>query len=290
MNKKKPGRGPKISNEVRRLIISQAIHDSKNMPRRALAVRLQDLIEKMGEISPTEDTLARMISEARNQQPSEIDQLWSIGASACHEIPADIIPILVKLQKLRAGKVGALGEITIREAKWASLLYQAAKPITDKLFIDEEGSLWLFSLIVSAYAQRERVSEQMNEQYPKTSDFDKLYFANEDLENSQEAWWSTFPPRLQQAIANVLEERRASALRNLEKERGRSLTDEETEIINLGFDIVKKDGPLAFREWVKQHPLMQETKMANIFWMEIYSIAWRREYTDERQNNQTQGL
>jgi len=287
MNKKRPGRGPKISNEVRRLIISQAIHESKNMPRRALAVHLQDIIERMGEVSPTEDTLIRMISEARNQQPSPLDQPWSIGTSARYEIPAEIIPLLVKLQKLMAGKAGALREITIREAKWASLLYQAAKPITDKLFIDEEGSLWLFSLIVSAYAQRERVSEQMSEQYPKTSDLDKLYFDNEDLENSQEAWWGTFPPRLQQAIANVLEERRALALRNLEKKRGRSLTDEETETINLGFDIVKKDGPLALREWVKQHPLMQETTMASIFWMEIYSIAWRREYTSERQNNQT---
>jgi hypothetical protein len=287
MNKKKPGRGPKISNEVRRLIISQAIHESKNMPRRALAVHLQDLIERMGEVSPTEDTLIRMISEARNQQPSPLDQPWSIGTSARYEIPAEIIPLLLKLQKLMAGKAGALGEITIREAKWASLLYQAAKPITDKLFIDEEGSLWLFSLIVSAYAQRERVSEQMSEQYPKTSDLDKLYFDNEDLENSQEAWWETFPPRLQQAIANVLEGRRASTLRNFEKGRGHPLTDGETEIINLGFDIVKKDGPLALREWVKQHPLMQETTMASIFWMEIYSIAWRREYTSERQNNQT---
>ena len=51
MSERKPGRGPKISNAVRRLIISQAIQDSKNMPRRALAVRLQDLIEKVPGLS-----------------------------------------------------------------------------------------------------------------------------------------------------------------------------------------------------------------------------------------------
>ena len=62
MIRKRTGRGPKISSEVRQLIISQAIHDSKTMPRRALAVRLQELIERMGEVSPTEDTLTRMIS------------------------------------------------------------------------------------------------------------------------------------------------------------------------------------------------------------------------------------
>src|SRR4030065_755843 len=102
LNKEKTGRGPKISLEVRRMIIGQAIHDNKNMPRRALAVRLQDLIEKMGEISPTEDTLAKLISEARNQQPSELDQPWSIGACAQYNIPPAIIPVLIRIQELKA--------------------------------------------------------------------------------------------------------------------------------------------------------------------------------------------
>jgi len=284
MTSKRKRGGLRISREVRTLIISEAIHDSKTMPRRALAVRLQDLIQKMGEVSPTEDTLVRMISAARNQQPSELDQPWSIGACTRHGISPDIIPVLVKLQKLRAADKNerSLGEITVREVKWASLLYPIAKPIVDKLFVDEAGGLWLFSLIVTGYAQRERVSEQMNEQYPKTSDLDKLYFANEDLENSSEEWWETFPPRYQQAIADVLEQRRGSTIKDWEKKKGRPLTDDEKEVINVGFDIAKRDGPVALRQWVKQHSLAQESKMANIFWMEIYSIAWRREYSNER--------
>jgi hypothetical protein len=277
MELEKAGRGPKISKEVRRLIIGQAIHDSKNMPRRALAVRLEDLIEKMGEISPTEDTLARMISEARNQQPSELDQPWSIGACAQYNIPPDITPVLIRIQKSRAPdqKTDALREITIREAQWFTRLYPVAEPVVDKTFIDDYGRLWLLSLIVSCYAQRERVSEQMNEQYPNTSDLDKLYFANDDFlsDDSLVAWWGTFPRKYQQAIANALEPRRLFAITEMEKIRGRPLSDEETELINTGFDIVKKDGPLALREWVKQHPIAQEINMADMDWGTIYSEA-----------------
>jgi hypothetical protein len=59
----------------------------------------------------------------------------------------------------------------------------------------------------------------------------------------------------------------------MEKIRGRPLSDEETELINTGFDIVKKDGPLALREWVKQHPIAQEINMADMDWGTIYSEA-----------------
>ena len=277
MEIEKTGRGPKISKEVRRLIIGQAIHDSKNMPRRALAVRLQDLIEKMGEISPTEDTLARIISEARNQQPSEFDQPWSIGACAQYNIPPDIIPVLIRMQRNRTPRQrkDVVRELTIREAKWFAQLFPVADPVVNKIFVGDGGRLWLLSLIVSCYVQRERVSEQMNEQYPNTSDLDSLYFANEDIlsNNSLEVWWGMFPPEYQKAVANALEPRRLLAIAETEKIRGRPLSDEETKVINTGFDIVKKDGPLALREWVKQHPIAQEIKMTDLDWGTIYSEA-----------------
>jgi hypothetical protein len=277
METEKTGRGPKISREVRQLIIGQAIHDSKNMPRRALALRLQDIIEKMGEISPTEDTLARLISEARNKQPSELDQPWSIGANAQYNIPPDIIPVLIRLQRFRRTnqRKGGWGELTIREARWFARLYPVAEPIGNKTLIDDNGRLWLLSLIVSCYVQRERISEQMNEQYPNTSELDRLFFANEDVlsNNSLEAWWSIFPPEYQKAVADELEPRRLLAVAELEKIRGRSLSGEEAEVINTCFDIARKNGPLALREWVKQHPIAQEINMADLDWGTIYSEA-----------------
>jgi hypothetical protein len=168
-----------------------------------------------------------------------------------------------------------LGEITIREAKWFTRLYPVAEQVVNKTFADDYGRLSLLSIIVSCYVQRERVSEQMNEQYPNTSDLDRLYFANDDplSDNSLEAWWGMFPPEYQKAVANALEPRRLLAIAETEKIRGRPLSDEETKVINTGFDIVKKDGPLALREWVKQHPIAQEIKMTDMDWGTIYSEA-----------------
>jgi len=277
MKRRRPGRGPKISNEVRRLIIGQAIHDSKNMPRRALAVRLQDLIEKMGEISPTEDTMVKLISEARNQQPSDLDQPWSIGACAQYNIPPDIIPVLIQLQKMNAPdyKEGLLGEVTIREARWVAQLFPVADPVINKTFIGDEERLQLLSLIVSCYVERERVSEQMNEQYPNTFDLDKLYFANNDLlsEESLEAWWDTFPRKYQQAVADALEPRRLLAFEELTQAKKGPLSDEEVKMINDCFDVAKAGGPIALRDWVKQYPLAQENNIADLDWMTIYSEA-----------------
>ena len=130
MKYERSGRGPNISNEIKQLIINQAVHDSKTMPRRALAVRLQELIQNMGDNTPTEETLVKMISEARNKQPSELEKPWCIGACDYYNIPSEMIPIIIKTQKLKTVEhEEALGEITIREAKWIARLYPAAKPI-----------------------------------------------------------------------------------------------------------------------------------------------------------------
>ena len=268
MESERTGRGPNISSEVKRLIIGQAIHDSKNMPRRALAVRLHDLIERMGEISPTEDTLARMISEARNKQPSELDQPWSIGACSQYNILPDIIPTLIRLQKLKAvyDEGESTGKITIREAQWVARLYPVAEPVIDRLFKNEEGSLWWLSLIVNGYVQRERVSEQMSEQYPNTSDLDRLYFDSENFlsDGALESWWSTIPLEYQQDIVNAIEQERPILHEDIKRHKGRALSDEETKMINDCLDILKSGGPAALREFVNHCPLAQENGMLQI--------------------------
>jgi len=275
MNKRRPGRGPKISREVRQLIISQAIHDSKTMPRRALAVRLQELIERMGEVSPTEDTLARMISEARNKQPSELEKPWSIGACAQYNIPHGMIPILIKIQKLKAveDEEGSLGEITIREARWIARLYPAAEPVISELtFSNDRQLLWLL-FIASSYAQRERVSEQINEQYPNTSDLDILYFAGEDFlsDDALVSWWDAIPPEYQQTILNTIEGERTVIHDDIKRHKGRPLSSEETKMIDDCFDIAKSGGLVALREFVNQSSLAIENGMMHIITAILYS-------------------
>jgi len=246
------------------------------MPRRALAVRLQDLIEEIGEISPTEDTLARMISEARNKQQSELDQPWSIGACSQYNISPDIIPILIKIQKLKAvdnKEESSLGKITIREAQWVARLYPAAEPVINKIFTHEEEKLWWLSIIVNGYVQRERVSEQMNEQYPNTSELDGLYFANEDFlsDDALAAWWGTLPLEYQQAIFDTIEQERPILHEDIKRHKGRALSDEEVKMINDCLDILKTSGPVALREFVNQCPLAQENGMLQIIPSILYS-------------------
>jgi hypothetical protein len=277
MNRRRPGRGPKIPNEVRQLIISQAIHDSKTMPRRALAVRLQELIERMGEVSPTEDTLARMISEARNKQPSELEKPWSIGACAQYNIPTDIIPILIKIQKLKAveDEEGSLGEITIREARWIARLYPAVEPLISKSAFDDDRKLLWLLFIADNYAQRERVSEQMNEQYPNTSDLDVLYFASEDFLSNDAlvSWWDAIPPEYQQNILDAIEEERTITHEDIKQHKGRPLSSEETKMIDDCFDIVKSGGLVSLREFVNQSSLAKENGMMHIITSILYSKA-----------------
>jgi hypothetical protein len=286
MDKKKTGRGPNISNEIRKLIISQAIHDSKNMPRRALAVRLQDLIEKMGEISPTEETLMRMISEARNQQPSELDQPWSIGVCEKYNIPPDIIPVLVKELQFRAKTLQQVP--TIREARWFARLYQVVEALTRKQFpYDPEMRLRFLPLIASCYVERELVSELMNEQCPDTSEFDRILFVNEDLSSDAlaEVWWRMRSEQEQRAIVEILEQRRTSIINELGKSLGHHLTAAEAGLVNGYFDTAM-NGPIALRDWEKQHPDVQKYKQLRLTWIDIYIEALEVK-RNERQNNQT---
>jgi len=278
MNIKKSGRGPNISNTVRQLIISQAIHDSKTMPRRALAVRLQELIERMGEPPPTEDTLVKMISEARNKQPSELEKPWCIGACTYYNIPTDVIPVLIKIQKLKAeyGNEEEMSKVlTLREARWISRLYHVAKPLISELpDVEENDILWL-DFIASSYVQRERVSEQMNEQYPDTTDLDKLYFYSEDLLNDDVliSWWDALLPDHRQAIIDALEEERTVTHKDIERHKKRPLSPEETKMINDCYDSIKKGGLVALREFIDQSPLAKENEMMHLMTAILYEKA-----------------
>ncbi|MDP2729554.1 MAG: hypothetical protein Q8O55_03615 [Dehalococcoidales bacterium] len=274
MIRKKTGRGRRISSEVRQLIISQAIHDSKTMPRRALAVRLQDLIEKMGEVSPTEDTLARMISEARNKQPSELERPWSIGACSYYNIPHDMIPVLIKIQKLKAeyGDDEDVSRVlTVREARWMARLYRVAEPLISEL---SDGLLWL-DFIASSYVKRERVSEQMNEQYPNTADLDRLYFHSEDFLNHDVliSWWDALLPDHKEAIIDAVEKERAMTLQDIERHEKRPLSPEETKMIDDCFDSIEKGGLVALREFINQSQIAQEHGMLHLMTAILYETA-----------------
>ena len=114
----------------------------------------------------------------------------------------------------------------------------------------------------------------MNEQYPDTSELDRILFINEDLSSDAlfETWWSTRSEQEHKAAVDVLERKRKSVLKKLEKSLGHHLTAAEADLINSYFDAAI-NGPIALREWETQHPAVQEQQMLRVSWIEIYVEA-----------------
>lgn len=293
MNIRKSGRGPNISNTVRQLIVSQAIHDSKTMPRRALAVRLQELIERMGEPPPTEDTLVKMISEARNKQPGELERPWSIGACSQYGISADIVPLLIKVRQSRIRAMKDLDlppvKLTIRQARWFARLQPAVEALVKTRYpFDVDLVLSFLEEVVSFYVEKEQVSEVLNEQYPDTSELDEMIFVNEDLSFGTlfEAWWSLRTDEQKKDIFRALERIRKSTVTEQESKLGRHLTDSEIDWINNYF-AAATNGPRALSEWEKQHPASPQLRVLPLSWVVVYAQVVE-DKQNERKINQAQ--
>jgi len=116
----KPGTRAKITPKSRNYIIARALAPPR-IDRRALAKKLQRELEEKGFDVPEVEVLWRMISKARNHQPSELDRDWTLGSLADHPIPSEALAIVVAFQMYRLTTDEFL---TIREALWAGRLYK----------------------------------------------------------------------------------------------------------------------------------------------------------------------
>ena len=122
MHTKKRGR-PRIKPIIKRLIYAKALKE-REAPRQALAVELKQLIEEMKEIPPSEETMIKLISRARTNPESPLDEVWTLGSLSEHPIPTDALPIVMSLQYRRLMEYDTEKFLTIREALWAARLYK----------------------------------------------------------------------------------------------------------------------------------------------------------------------
>ncbi|MGD0780761.1 MAG: hypothetical protein ABR954_08330 [Dehalococcoidales bacterium] len=133
MNDNRIKRLARIKPLIRQLIASQAIRYPYK-PRIVLASDLKYSIERIGEIPPSEETLIKMISNARNQETSPLDNPWHLGTLFQDEkgLPSDTleqkytlsseaIPYILKALWWGLEYFEDL-EFTIRQAKWAARL------------------------------------------------------------------------------------------------------------------------------------------------------------------------
>jgi hypothetical protein len=157
-------RSPKLKPVVKQLIAFQSVRYT-NKPRLALAADLTDSIERMGEIPPSEETLMRMISEARSKEIKPDDVPWHLGIMRKPEygISSEAIPyiFLVKDWCVRTDKETP---VTVRQAFWVSQhchVYPPPKKLKDK----DIQALWQTSWV---YAQYEIVCELSGSEFDTT--------------------------------------------------------------------------------------------------------------------------
>lgn len=110
-----PGR---IKPAIKQLIVSEAIR-YREKPRLILAADIRDTIERIGEVSPSEETLIKMVSDARNKEVSPLDTPWHLGTLDDYPLSAEAIHHILKVQKWMAKK-GKKSQVTLRLAKWIS--------------------------------------------------------------------------------------------------------------------------------------------------------------------------
>lgn len=132
---------------------------------------------------PKLSTLMSKISKARQAPISELDAPWSLASLIEHPIPPDVLPVVLKVFKMRMRErerilrerermlrveKGSLGEgdftgneLTIREALWVSRL----SALTTKTKELDGWATW--------YAVRQRAYEALG-QLPDTSDLDEM--------------------------------------------------------------------------------------------------------------------
>lgn len=118
----------KMSVTVKRLIVEAAV-TNKQKPRIALAIELQNLIERMGEVVPSEGTIERLISQARNRDPRPQDNPWSLVSVEQYPtlFPPEALPSV--LQAWVYVQEHQDFPFTIRQAKWVALLFAVIKDI-----------------------------------------------------------------------------------------------------------------------------------------------------------------
>lgn len=109
---------PRLSDTVRELI-TKAVLDNPDMPRHALAKKLEGVISATGQRVPSEDTLVKMISSTRTKFGAKPDRPWSLAVSLDENLPPSVTMALLKAFRMTQ----ALDEpFPTSEARWVAYL------------------------------------------------------------------------------------------------------------------------------------------------------------------------
>jgi len=146
------------------------------MRRTDLAKKIQAEFSWKGK-PPQIEVIERLISKFRNYPKTPLDTTFSLGATMQHEIPAEVIPLLLEIQRFKP-------DFTIRQARWAVKLH---------VFLRNQhqgtGNLnpAILGHLASIYALHERMWEVTEPSKPlDTSKLDKFYLMHHPDEGNEE--------------------------------------------------------------------------------------------------------
>jgi len=175
------GRGPNIPDDWKRYIMALAI-DEKTIesykPRMLLADTILEQMKQsrdVGDKLPERESIAKLISRARNHPKSSLDEPWSIAASARYGLSPEASKDLFDIWRF---SLAMDRPISIRQAKWIvyirNLFYQPIS--TGNRYSDKVNrNLWLIRQSW-LYSILERASRIMGEQHFDTTNLDANSF------------------------------------------------------------------------------------------------------------------
>lgn len=296
-----------IRGEIRLHLITSKNKREPNLSEKEIA-RIVDSEELPGE-SVINKYLAKINPQLKIQLP--LDTPWSIGDCIKYNIPADMIPVLIEIQKLglKADEI-RFAQITNRQAKWFAMLYPSVQRLIKNKYHEihfafntfltflfplfrqweekeqvsqrvlELEELTLLILVGFQYANREQASEITRESHLDTSGLDNLYFVQEDIsvETIIDAWWNVFGTEYEKKQRTEMAANfRGFSAKQLEKIFG-TLTLQQVDSVS-DFSHALNSGFVSARKWREQHPKE---------YAEIYRL-WK-EKGNERLNYRTRQL
>jgi hypothetical protein len=167
-------RGPTTKKTIIDDILAVKKGDSKD------DLSAQDIRKKLikthkGALVPKLRTIQNIIKKNRDKIKFDpIDNPWSVGACDKANIAAnsDTIQLLISIQQ-------GGGTLTIRQARWFTLLYHILEPMVEKAIPEHPFApmQWIVKIVTDQYAKLEQISEVNNQTYPNSAVLDSTYFA-----------------------------------------------------------------------------------------------------------------
>jgi hypothetical protein len=106
---------------------------------------------------PGTSSIQKEITKLERIMPAP-DPTWSLGDLVQHPLPADAIPIVLKISTERKASQGSMLPLTTRQARWIGRLYTVVKPPLFKF----DNDIWYWAVL---YAQEEWLSEIAKEPF-----------------------------------------------------------------------------------------------------------------------------